>query len=203
MLALGGLSLLAVAIPIAVVAQAAASDGNGQVGTAATAAEGLVPEERHYGDSGDEATASGEQLIGFESCTVINGLIPADPDIDGTTDLCWALEGAGDRPDECPADDEPYLFSDTNGDGIVDTCSRTEFRCELPHTRPMGAVVAPRRHSDATGDSNNDARSHRCNCDCRTTSPSAADGPTCSAATPRPRPRPAPPTPEPYWSQPG
>lgn len=216
---LGGLSLVAVAIPVALIAQAAATGGDTQLDSTGGATTDLVPSEEHYEVNAD-ASETSSQLIGFESCTVINGLIPADPDVDGTTDVCWALEGAGDRPDECPADDQPYMFADTNDDGIVDACRRAEFRCDNGHPY------------DSDGDGDVD--------DCLTLEqwvqslrppatptpkvtatpiPTATSVPTATpvprvrataivprpTATPRPRPRPTAtprPTREPYWSQP-
>lgn len=217
MIALSGLSLIAVAIPVALVAQAAATGGDdGSTAPIEAAADGgpsavATSSPDAADDGGATAPAPAPALIGFESCTIINGLIPADADGDGTTDTCWALEGAGDRPAECPAD-EPYLFIDTNGDGIVDECQWAEFSCDDGHPydsdddgrvdaclrwdewvlslRPTATAVPPVTATVVP----------------LAPRATATPRPPRPTVTPRPRPTATPrptPTREPYWSQPG
>lgn len=207
LIALSALSLLAVAIPVALVAQAAASGSDDSA--AAPVPTPIVADAQ---DPSISAPTAVPELIGFESCTIINGLIPADPGLDGETDLCWALEDAGERPAACPIDG-PYMFLDTNADGIVDRCKFADFSCEDGH--PYDSDADGRADACLTLDqwvlSLAPTATPVPATPTVTPQPPATVAPQPPAtATPRPprptvtpRPRPtAIPTREPYWSRP-
>jgi len=222
--ALSLVTLVAIAIPVALVAQAAASGGD----ETATPTPDLDfdPSPTSIDDSHDTeravataatATPVAPGLIGFESCTIITGLIPADTDADGSTDICWALDGAGDRPDECPSND-PYMFLDTNGDGIVDTCQRADFNCQDGHPYDSDAdgradaclsvgewVLSLRPPTTPTPSPTPQTFASRPRASVPQTT--ATPTPTLTPTAPRPTTNPTPPRPtptrEPYWSVPG